>query len=49
MIPGVEAAGVVLAVGPGVTRLRPGQRVLGCRTHGTYAEEVLFDEDDSNT
>jgi NADPH2:quinone reductase len=46
MIPGVEAAGVVLAVGPGVTRLRPGQRVLGCRTHGTYAEEVLFDEDE---
>lgn len=46
MIPGVEAAGVVLGVGPGVTRLRPGQRVLGCRTHGTYAEEVLFDEDE---
>jgi NADPH2:quinone reductase len=46
MIPGVEAAGVILAVGPGVTRLRPGQRVLGCRTHGTYAEEVLFGEDE---
>ncbi len=46
MIPGVEAAGVVLAVGAGVTHLRPGQRVLGCRTHGTYAEEVLFAEDE---
>jgi NADPH2:quinone reductase len=46
MIPGVEAAGVVQAVGPGVTRLRPGQRVLGCRTHGTYAEQVLFAEDE---
>jgi NADPH2:quinone reductase len=46
MVPGVEAAGVVLGVGPGVTRLRPGQRVLGCRTHGCYAEEVLFAEDE---
>jgi NADPH2:quinone reductase len=46
MIPGVEAAGVVRAVGPGVTRVQPGQRVLGCRTHGTYAEEVLFGEDE---
>ena len=46
MVPGVEAAGVVLDVGAGVTRIRPGQRVLGCRTHGTYAEEVLFDEDE---
>lgn len=43
MIPGVEAAGVVLQVGAEVRGLRPGQRVLGCKSHGTYAEEVLFD------
>lgn len=46
MIPGVEGAGMVLQVGAGVTRLRPGQRVLGTKTHGTYAEEVLFEEDE---
>jgi NADPH2:quinone reductase len=45
-IPGVEAAGIVLEVGPGVTKVRPGQRVLGCKTQGTYAEEVLFHEDE---
>lgn len=45
-IPGVEAAGVVLQVGPGVTKVRPGQRVLGSKTQGTYAEEVVFDEDE---
>ena len=42
MIPGVEAAGVVHAVGPGVTGWRPGERVLGCSTSGTFAEEALF-------
>jgi NADPH:quinone reductase len=40
--PGVEAAGVVMAVGPGVRTVKPGQRVLGTRTDGTYAEEVVF-------
>jgi NADPH:quinone reductase len=42
--PGVEAAGVVRAVGPGVTAVRPGQRVLGSKVQGAYAEQVLFDE-----
>jgi NADPH2:quinone reductase len=46
MIPGVEAAGVVLAVGPGVTAWRPGERVLGCSTHGAFAEQALFAEDE---
>jgi NADPH2:quinone reductase len=46
LVPGVEAAGVVLGVGPGVTRVRPGQRVLGCKAQGTFAEEVLFHEDE---
>jgi NADPH:quinone reductase len=44
--PGTEAAGVVLEVGPGVTNVRPGQRVFGTKAHGTYAEEVLFAEDE---
>ena len=46
LVPGVEAAGVVFAVGPGVTRVRPGERVLGCKAQGTFAEEVLFQEDE---
>jgi len=45
--PGTEAAGIVLAVGPGVTRLQPGQRIFGTKTHGTYAEEVVFAEDEA--
>lgn len=44
--PGVEAAGVVMAVGEGVTKIRPGQRVLGTRPDGCYAEEVIFLEDE---
>ena len=46
LIPGVEAAGVVLSVGPGVTRWRPGQRVLGCATGGTFAEQAVFAEEE---
>lgn len=46
IIPGCEGAGIVLACGAGVTRVRPGQRVLGVRADGTYAEEVLFAEDE---
>ena len=46
LVPGVEGAGIVLAVGPGVTRVRPGQRVLGCKSQGTFAEEVIFQEEE---
>lgn len=46
MIPGVEGAGIVLEVGTGVRSIKPGQRVLGVKPHGTYAEEVLFEEDE---
>ena len=46
MVPGVEAAGVVLAVGPGVSRRRPGERVLGCSTSGAFAEQALFAEEE---
>lgn len=39
--PGSEVAGVVAAVGEGVTTLRPGQRVLAFNGIGGYAEEAL--------
>jgi NADPH:quinone reductase len=39
--PGHELAGVVAAAGPGVTRVRPGQRVLAMVPWGAYAERVL--------
>jgi NADPH2:quinone reductase len=43
--PGMDAAGVVAAVGEGVTRWKPGDRVYvsGCIT-GTYAERALCPE-----
>jgi NADPH:quinone reductase len=46
LTPGIEAAGIVLAIGPGVTKVRPGERAFGTKTHGTYAEEVIFAEDE---
>ena len=42
--PGKEGAGVVKEVGAGVTRLKPGDRVMVQVEYGTYAEEVLADE-----
>jgi len=39
--PGNEAAGVVRAVGAGVTQFRPGQRVLATLEWGGYAELAL--------
>lgn len=38
MIPGAEAAGVVEAVGPGVTGLAPGDRVAYVLPHGAYRQ-----------
>ena len=35
--PGLEAAGVVEAVGPGVTRVAPGDRVLALPATGAFA------------
>jgi NADPH2:quinone reductase len=39
--PGSECAGVVKAVGAGVTHLKPGQRVAAFTTWGSYAQQVL--------
>ena len=39
--PGHEIAGVVRAVGPGVTRVRPGQRVIANLEWGGYAEQAV--------
>jgi len=39
-VPGMEAAGRVVAVGPEVKRLKVGDRALAMLTHGGYAEKV---------
>jgi NADPH:quinone reductase len=41
--PGGEVAGVVSAVGRGVTGLETGMRVLAFTSHGGYAEQVVAD------
>lgn len=42
---GMEGAGVVEAIGPGVTDLRPGDRVAYAGVFGAYAEERLIPAD----
>ncbi len=42
LIPGMEGAGTVEAVGPDVRDRTPGQRVAYANTPGTYAEAVLI-------
>ena len=41
-IPGGEASGTVLAVGAGVTRFAPGDRVCTAEGHATYAEQFVI-------
>jgi NADPH:quinone reductase len=41
--PGSELSGVVKTVGPGVTRLAPGDRVMAFTVSGAFAEEVRLD------
>ncbi len=43
-LPGLEAAGEVVAVGPGVTRWRPGDTVTALLPGGGYAEYALTHE-----
>jgi NADPH2:quinone reductase len=43
--PGVEGAGLVQAVGPDVTNVKPGDRVAYAGPIGGYAEERLIDAD----
>lgn len=39
--PGGEVAGIVKEAGPGVTRFRPGDRVIAATTWGGYAQEAV--------
>ncbi|TVV76726.1 NADPH:quinone oxidoreductase family protein [Sphingomonas solaris] len=43
-VPGSEAAGTVLAIGPGVTRTRPGERVMAFGPRGAFAERMVVAE-----
>ncbi len=42
--PGAEISGVVEAVGAGVARYAPGDRVIGSSGHGGLAEKIVLDE-----
>ena len=43
--PGAEASGTVLAVGAGVTRFAPGDRICTAEGHATYAERFVVRAD----
>lgn len=43
-VPGGEAAGVVKAVGAGVTAVAPGDRVAATMVHGAFAERIVVAE-----
>jgi NADPH2:quinone reductase len=43
-VAGIEGAGTVAAVGPGVTELAVGDRVAWVAAFGSYAEQVVVDE-----
>lgn len=41
--PGLEIAGIVTECGTGVTRLKPGDRILAVPGHGGFADEAVID------
>ncbi len=43
--PGGEVSGVVKEVGEGVSRFKPGDKVIGSAVFGGYAEEIALDAD----
>jgi NADPH2:quinone reductase len=43
-VPGKDLAGVVAAVGEGVTRVKPGDRVMAQIEHGAFAERAIVRE-----
>ena len=43
-VPGKDLAGVVAAVGDGVTRVKPGDRVMAQIEHGAYAQRAVVRE-----
>lgn len=45
-VPGLEVAGTVRAIGPGVKRLSPRQRVMAVLDHGGFAEQAVAREAD---
>ena len=45
LVPGMEGAGVVAAVGPGVSLFREGDRVAWANVLGSYAEQALLPAD----
>lgn len=45
LVPGMEGAGVVTAIGPGVTDIKPGDRIAYQGPLGAYAEERLLPAD----
>ena len=47
--PGGEIAGVISAVGPGVTAFKPGDKVMASTIHGAFAEEVVAKVDKTQT
>ena len=44
-VPGLELAGTVLEIGDGVTRCRPGDRVMAVTTGGAFAEQAVVAAD----